>query len=30
MPRTRKEGGPVVIKRYGNRCLYNTEASSYI
>jgi len=30
MTKKRQDGDPVVIKRYGNRRLYNTETSTYV
>ena len=30
MTKKRQDGDPVIIKRYGNRRLYNTETSTYV
>ena len=30
MAKNRKEGDPIVVKKYANRRLYNTDTSSYI
>jgi len=30
MTKKRQDGDPVIIKRYGNRRLYNTETSAYV
>jgi polyhydroxyalkanoate synthesis repressor PhaR len=30
MTKKRRDGDPVIIKRYGNRRLYNTETSTYV